>query len=169
MLPPQPPCLLTEASFIPVFLFILAAHPCIFYITPPLSKGLRLGLHSTRHCRKHIRNLYSKMRRQTKSGKGKRRKMGLTLSALRDSELHISFHCFCPLVEHTSSYCCFQIHLFWVFHQSQFNGAVPLPPPSTAIPVLVWAATPWTGLVICSGWKLTLQNWLIFKQIRFTL
>lgn len=63
---PQPPPL--PASFIPVILFILADHPCIFYNTPPLPKGLRLGFHSTRHCRKHIRNLYSERLRQTKSG-----------------------------------------------------------------------------------------------------
>lgn len=44
-------------------------------------------------CRKHIRNLYSKKLRQTKSGRAKWGKIALTLSALGDLELHISFYC----------------------------------------------------------------------------
>lgn len=74
------------------------------------------------------------------SRKGKREKITMSLTspnALEDSDLPISFHCFYPLEEDTSSYCYFQINLFLAFHLGQFNGAVSVPPHYVVILVLV--------------------------------
>lgn len=63
---------------------------------------------------------------ESRRGRGEKMAMSLrSLNTLVDLDQLISFHCFYPVEKDISSYCYFQIHLFFLsIDCSQINGAV---------------------------------------------